>query len=124
MHYHCKDPEKPRVLLLGPDTGVSALNRGRITINSGYGIRLGTELLGLNDKSEVALRNRLWGVRLLIIDELYMESNDLWTNIDSRLGNIYNDSWKSTCWSFNYECSWLASTTSSQRNTYIFSIFW
>ena len=59
LHYHCKEPEKPRVLLLVPDTGVSALNRGRITINSGYGIRLGTKLLGLNDKSEVALRNRL-----------------------------------------------------------------
>ena len=90
MHYHCKELEKPRVLLLVPDTGVSALNRGRITINSGYGIKPGTKLLSLNDKPEVALRNRLSGVRLLIIDELYMESNDLWTNIDSRLGNIYD----------------------------------
>ena len=69
LHYHCKDPEKPRVLLLGP-TGISALNRGGITINSGYGIKPGTKLLGLNDKSEVALRNRLSGVKLLTIDEL------------------------------------------------------
>ena len=38
-------PEKPRVLLLGPDTGVSALTGGRITINSGYGIKPGTKLL-------------------------------------------------------------------------------
>ena len=64
-------PEKPRVLLLGPDTGVSALTGGRITINSGYGIKPEQSYF------EVALRNRLSGVRLLIIDELYMESNDL-----------------------------------------------
>ena len=31
--YHCKDPEKPRVLLLGP-TGISAVNIGRTTTYS------------------------------------------------------------------------------------------
>ena len=32
--YHCKDPEKPRVLLLG-STGISAVNIGGTTIHSG-----------------------------------------------------------------------------------------
>ena len=45
--YHCKYPEKPRVLLLGP-IGISAVNIGRTTINSGLAIKTGTHLLGLN----------------------------------------------------------------------------
>ena len=56
--YHCKDPEKPRVLLLGP-TGISAVNIGRTTIHSGLGIKPGIKLLSLNDKSKAALRNSL-----------------------------------------------------------------
>ena len=53
---HCKDPEKPRVLLLGP-TGISAVNVGVTTIYSGLGIKPETKLLGLNDKSKAPLRN-------------------------------------------------------------------
>ena len=45
--YHCKYPEKPRVLLLGP-IGISAVNIGGNTINSGLAIKTGTHLLGLN----------------------------------------------------------------------------
>ena len=56
--YHSKDTEKPRVLMLGP-TGISAVNISRITIHSGLGIKPGAKLLGLNDKSKAALRNRL-----------------------------------------------------------------
>ena len=56
--YHCKDPEKPRVLLLGP-TGISAVNIGGTTIHSGLGIKPGIKLLGLNDKCKAALRNKL-----------------------------------------------------------------
>ena len=48
---HCKDPEKPRVLLIGP-TGVSAVNIGGTTVHSGLGIKPGIKLLGLNDKSK------------------------------------------------------------------------
>ena len=55
--YHSKDPEKPRVLMLGP-TGISAVNIGGTTIHSGLGIKPGAKLLGLNDKSKAALRNR------------------------------------------------------------------
>ena len=46
-------------------------------------------LLGLNDKSNAALRNRLSEVKLLIIDQLSMVSNDIWTDFDSRLGEIF-----------------------------------
>ena len=36
--YHCKDPEKPRVLFLGP-AGISAVNKGGTTIHSGLVIK-------------------------------------------------------------------------------------
>ena len=88
LFYHCKDPEKPRVLLLGP-TGISAVNIGGTTIHSGLRIKPGTNLFGLNDKSKAALRNRLSEVKFLITDELSMVSSDLWTDIDSRLGEIF-----------------------------------
>ena len=86
--YHRKDPEKSRVLLLGP-TGISAVNIGGTTMHSGLGIKPGMKLLGLNGKSKAALRNRLSEVKLLIIDKLSMLSSDLWTDIDSRLGEIF-----------------------------------
>ena len=81
-------PDKPRVLSRGP-TGISVVNIGGTTIHSGLEIKPGTKLLGLNDKSETALRNRLSGMKLLIIDELSMVSSDLWTDIESRLGEIF-----------------------------------
>ena len=65
--YHCKDPEKSRVLLVGP-TGISTVNIGGTTIYSGLGIKLGTKLLGLNEKSKAVLRNRLLEAKLLIRD--------------------------------------------------------
>ena len=42
--HHCKDPKKPRVLLLGP-TGISAVNICRTTLHSGLEIKPGTILL-------------------------------------------------------------------------------
>ena len=86
--YHCKDPEKPGVLLLGP-TQISTVPIGETTIHSGLGIKSGTKLLGLNENSKATLRNRLPEVKFLIIDELSMVSSDLWTNIDSRLEEIF-----------------------------------
>ena len=65
--YHCKDPEKLRVLLLGP-TAISAVNIGGTTTHSGLGTKPGTRLLGLNDKSKATLRSRLSEVKLLMID--------------------------------------------------------
>ena len=81
--YHCKDPEKPRVLLLGP-TGISSGDIGGTTIHLGLGIKPGIRLLGLNEKSKAAIRNKLSEVKFLIIDELSMVSSDLWIDINSR----------------------------------------
>ena len=76
--YHCKDPENPRVLLLGP-TGISVVNIDGTIIHSGFRIKPGTKLLGLNDKSKAALRNRLSEVncQYLVIDKLSLVLNDL-----------------------------------------------
>ena len=87
MLYQCEDPEKPRVLLLGP-TEMSAANIGGTTIHSGLGTKPGIKPLVLNDISKAALRNRLSEVKFLIIDELSKVSSDLWTEFDSRLGKI------------------------------------
>ena len=57
LTYHCKDPEKPRVLLLGP-TGISAVNIGRTIIHSGFGINPGPNVL--IDKSKAALNYKLF----------------------------------------------------------------
>ena len=86
--YHCKDPEKPRILLLGP-TEISVVNIGGTTIHSGLGIKPGIKLVGLNDKSKTALRNKLSEVKFLIIDELSMVSSNLWIDINSRLKEIF-----------------------------------
>ena len=86
--YHCKDPEKPRVLSFGP-TGTSLVYKGGIIIHFGLRIKPGTNLLGLNDKSNAALRNRLSKMKLLIIDKVSMVLNNLWTDIDSSLGEIF-----------------------------------
>ena len=71
--YSCKDPEKPRVLLL-VTTGISAVNIGGTTIHSGFGIKPETKLLGSNNKSKAALGNSFSEVKLLLIDELSMVS--------------------------------------------------
>ena len=65
------------------------VNIGGSTIHSGLGIKLGTKLLGLNDKSKAALRNRLSEVKFLFIDEISMVSSELWTDIETRLGEIF-----------------------------------
>ena len=75
--YHCKDPEKARVFLLG-FTRALAVNIGGTTIRSAFEITHGTKLLGLNDKSKAVLVNILSKVKFLIIDELCMVSKNLW----------------------------------------------
>ena len=85
--YHCKGPEKPRVLLLGP-TEISAVYTGGTVIHSCLVIKAGTKLLGLNHKSVVALRNRLSEEKLLIIDELSIVSGE-WTGIVTRLAEMF-----------------------------------
>ena len=96
---------------------------GRTTIHSGPGIKIGIRLLGLNDKSKAALRNKISKMKFLIIDQLSMVSSDLWVDINSRLQEIFMIIEKSICWSFSYDCRRLSSTTSSLRNIYFFTFF-
>ena len=88
MLYTCKDPENLGILLLGP-TGISAVNIDGTTIHTDLWNKPETKLLGLNDKYKAALRNRLSEIIFLTIDEVLMASSDLWTIIDSRLGEIF-----------------------------------
>ena len=82
--YHCKDPEKLRVVLLEP-TRISGVNIFGTTNHSGLGTKPETKLLSLNDKSKTSLTNRLSEAKVLIIDELSMLSSELCTDTDSRL---------------------------------------
>ena len=104
LPFHCKDLEKPSVLLLDP-TGISAVNVGGTNIHSGFGIKPGIRLLGLNDKSKAALRNKLSEVTFLITDEQSVVSSDLWVDINSRLQEILMMIiGKNICWNFSYDC--------------------
>ena len=67
--YHCKDPEKPRVILL-ESTVISAVNRCGTTVHSGLDIKPGAKLLGLTDGCKAALIYRLSEGRILVIDKL------------------------------------------------------
>ena len=99
--YHCKEFDKPRVLLLGP-SGILAVNIAGTTIHCGFGIKAETKILGWKNKSKAALRNRLLGVKLWIIHELSMVSSDLSTAIDSQLGEIFMIISEKA---FSYDCS-------------------
>ena len=86
--YHFKEPDKPRVLLLGP-TGISAVNICVTTIHCGHGIKPGVKLLGLSDKIKASLRNKLSEVKMVIADKFSMVSNDLLLKINARLLEIF-----------------------------------
>ena len=69
--------------------GVSPVNISWAIINSGLKIKPGTKLLDLNDKCKANLRNGSSGLKCLIVDELSLVSSNLWTDIDSRLGELF-----------------------------------
>ena len=75
--FNYKEPKKQRIFLLGP-TGISAVNIGGAIIHSALGIRKG-KLSELNDKAKASERNELSEVKLLMVDEIYMVSSNLWT---------------------------------------------
>ena len=60
---------------------------GGTTLHPGFETNHETKLLGFNEKSNVV--SRLSEVKFFIIDELAIVSSDLWTDIDSRLGEIF-----------------------------------
>ena len=86
--YHSKEPDKPRVLLLG-STCIFAVDIGGTTIHSGLGIKPGAKFLDLRDKMKASLRNELSEVKMVIIDEFSMVSSDLFFQINARLPEIF-----------------------------------
>ena len=85
MLFHCKYPEKSRVLLLEP-TGISAVNNHHSFWSWN---QTGTKLLFLSDKSKATLRNKFSEIKFLTIAKLSIVSSDLWTDIDATLKEIF-----------------------------------
>ena len=123
--YHCKNQEKPRVHWIGP-TQILVVNIGSTTIHFGLEINTETKVVVLNEKSRATLRSMLSVVRFLIIGELYMVPIDLWTGMDPRLRWIFMmiDGKEFADFSVMTTTETLQLTTSSQRKTYIFTIYW
>ena len=89
--------EKPKVLLMVP-TGVAAIQVDGTTIHTALGIpvgHFGTKLPLLPDKMKCSLKNHLSDLKVIIIDEISMVSNELLFNIHLRLneifGSVHND---------------------------------
>ena len=82
------------------------------------------KLLDLNDKSKASLRNRLSEVKFLIISEFSMVSSDLWRHAASKLGEIFTMiPGKAFAGLSVTTVEDLTQLTSSQRETYFFTIF-
>lgn len=79
--YHCIDPENLTALLLGL-TRIQTVNIGETTIHFAVAIKPKTRLLDLNHKFRPTLGNRLWEVKVLIIDELSLIFSNFWKKID------------------------------------------
>ena len=70
---------KPKALLMAP-TGGEGINTDGKTIHTTFNIpvgHFGTNLLPLSDKMKSSLRNRLSELKIIIIDEMSMVSNNL-----------------------------------------------
>ena len=100
------------VLLFGP-IGTSATNVGGAITHSGFGIKSGSKLLRLTEKSKAALRNKLSELKFLITEEICMVSRDLWTeDINSRLRDVFTTIPKKSIYrSFSYDHRSLPATT-------------
>ena len=94
LSYHAGEPDKSRVLVLAP-TGVAAVNISGNAIHSGLGIPVGNvskSIPKLNDKRRSTLRQQLSELRVMIIDEISMVSNNLLLHIHQRLTEIFGTS--------------------------------
>ena len=83
--------EKPKVLLMAP-TGVAAIQVDGTTIHTALGIpvgHFGTKLPPLPDKMKCSLRNHLSDLKVIIIDEISMVSNELLFYMHLRLNEIF-----------------------------------
>ena len=91
--YNAVNPSLPTVLLMAP-TGVAAVNIGGTTVNTGLAIpkHAGINLPPLPDQKKTLLRLSLSELKLLIIDEISMISNNRLLHIHQRLKEIFGTS--------------------------------
>ena len=91
--YSSVNPSLPTVLLLAP-TGVAAVNISGTTVNTGLAIpkHAGINLPPLPDQKKTLLRLSLSELKLLIIDEISMISNNRLLHIHQRLKEIFGTS--------------------------------
>ena len=115
LFYHCKDLEKPKVLLRWT-TAISAVNIGGTTIHSGISIKSASKLLGLNNRYKAASRNNLLQLKFLIVDEIFVVSKDLWTNSDSSLREVFMILKKKIYLYFSYDHGWLSPSVSIHKD--------
>ena len=90
--FACANVEKPKVLLMAP-TGVAAINIDGTTIHTALNIPIGNfgkNLPPLNSQMKSRLRNKLSDLKVLMIDEISMVSNDLLYYIHLRLIEIFD----------------------------------
>ena len=88
LGYKGGDADKPRIFLLAP-TGVAAININGTTIHSGLGINVGSKLYPLNDQQRAALRNKHSEFRLIIIDEISMDSSVFFYQVNQWLNEMF-----------------------------------
>ena len=89
--YRNSEFEKTKVLLLAP-TGVVVISIGGTVIHTGLNIPFrcfGKHLPPLNDKMRSMLRNRLSEVKVIIIDDVSMISNELLLHIHLQLTETF-----------------------------------
>ena len=92
LSYGNSSVHKPKVLLMA-STGVAAINIDGTTIHTALNIpvgHFGKNLASLNDKIKSSLRNRLPDLKVIIIDEISMVSNDLLYYVHLRLNEIFD----------------------------------
>ena len=91
--YSAVNPSLPTVLLMAP-TGVAAVNISGTTVNTGLAIpkHAGINLPPLPDQKKTLLRLSLSELKLLIIDEISMVSNNRLLHIHQRLKEIFGTS--------------------------------
>ena len=91
--YNAVNPSLPTVLLMAP-TGVAAVNISGTTVNTGLAIpkHAGIDLPPLPDQKKTLLRLSLSELKLLIIDEISMISNNRLLHIHQRLKEIFGTS--------------------------------
>ena len=93
FQYSAVNPSLPTVLLMAP-TGVAAVNTSGTTVNTGLAIpkHAGINLPPLPDQKETLLRLGLRELKLLIIDEISMVSNNRLLHIRQRLKKTFGTS--------------------------------